>query len=130
MIPGTQEPKNPRTQELRIRNSKLSTILLCSVFCILLSLAACNQPTAPDADASGSPDMIRRAQLVGQENIQLKRQIETLEAEIADLKGQLEAEQTRYAEFTDKQADLYQGLMRIILECQTKLNMYEQGVVN
>ncbi|GEM_PF-1424779 len=128
MIPGTQEPKNPRTQELKIRNSKLSTFLLSSVFCILLSLSGCSQPTAPDAETSGSPDMIRRAQLVGQENIQLKKQVEALEKQaadrdkrIADLTGQLSQSKKQAADWQTRYGQLDRNMNAALLECQTAL---------
>lgn len=97
-------------------------ITFCLLPFALCLFSGCRQPNPQDA-AAGSPDMIRRAQLVGQENIQLKKQIEALEQQITDLQRQVEAEQTRYAEFAEKQADLYQELMRIIQECQAKQNM-------
>lgn len=77
------------------------------------------------ADA-GSGDMIRRAQLTGQENIQLKRTLAEKDREIDELKRSLAAEQARYANFTEQQSELTRDLMQKILECQTKLNAYEQ----
>ena len=127
MIPGTQEPKNPRTQELRIKNSKLSTILLCSVFCVLLSLAACNQPTAPDAETSGSSDMIRRAQMVGQENIQLKKQITDLEKQVADLQKQLADAHGEAQTVTEQHGEATRLLMMRLLECTTKLEALQNN---
>lgn len=110
-------------------HSKFKIIFLSSLLYLLTSLTGCNQPPQQDPIA-GSPDMIRRAQLVGQENLQLKKQIETLKVEIADLKGRLEAEQARYEEFTELQAETHRGLMRIIMETQAKLRLYEQEIEN
>lgn len=100
-------------------------ITFCLLPFALCLFSGCRQPNPQDA-AAGSSDMIRRAQMVGQENIQLKKQIETLEQRIADLEKQVEAEQTENARIMAQHSDIYTGLMRNLLDCSTKLEQYEQ----
>ncbi len=68
---------------------------------------------------------IRRAQLVGNENLQLKKDIADKDKQIADLKKEIEKAQQENAAIEEQHADLYKGLLDLLSECTTKLEKYE-----
>ena len=85
-------------------------------------LSGCQGPASSDA---GSGDLVRRAQVVGHENIQLKKVIADKDREIADLNRQLEAAQAENERILKQNSEIHDGLLRQLLECTTKLLKYE-----
>jgi hypothetical protein len=74
-----------------------------------------------------SSDQIRMAQLVGNENLQLKKDLAKKDLEIADLHKQIEKLQQESAAEAEQHGDIYKKLMEMIQECQGKLEKYEQA---
>lgn len=83
---------------------------------------------AAGATAGGGADgaLIQRAQVVAAENLELKKIIAQKDAEIADLKRQLDAAQQENQRIMEQHAEIYGGLMRHLLECGQKLEAYEK----
>lgn len=109
-------------------HSKFKIIFLSSLLYLLTSLSGCSEPAQSAAPGAGSPDMIRRAQMVGQENIQLKKQVETLEKQaadrdkrISDLTGQLAQSQKEAADWQTRYRELERNMNVALLDCQTAL---------
>jgi len=109
--------------QLTTDNGQLKTLILCSVLCLLTSVVGCQKPAQGN---SGDADALRRAQLVGNENIQLKKTIADKDAQIADLQKQLEAAHAENDRIAEQHAEIYKGLMQNLLDCSTKLEKYEQ----
>jgi len=84
-----------------------------------LFLLGCSKP-------QNDSDMVRRAQLVGNENLQLKKDIADKDKQISELTKQVEKAQAENAAIEEQHADIYKKLMDIILECNSKLEKYEQ----
>jgi flagellar biosynthesis/type III secretory pathway chaperone len=97
-------------------NSVLSLVVL-AVVC-LFSIG-CN--------GSMSSDQVRMAQLVGNENLQLKKDIANKDKQIADLTKQVEQTKQENDAIMEQHGDIYKKLMEIIQECQGKLEKYEQA---
>jgi hypothetical protein len=68
---------------------------------------------------------IRRAQLVGNENLQLKKDIADKDRQIAELKKEVEKAQQENAAIQEQHGDIYKKLLDIIAECQGNLEKYE-----
>lgn len=114
-------------------NLRLKILLLVAGCWLLVALSACNEAAQQDA-AAGSPDLVRRAQVVGHENIQLKRQVRELEAQIvayevrvSDLTKQTEkakqeiiTEQQRYANMERTLNSSLQDTQLRLDECYAK----------
>jgi flagellar biosynthesis/type III secretory pathway chaperone len=97
-------------------NSVLTLFVLAAV--CLFSIG-CNE--------SMSSDQLRMAQLVGNENLQLKKDLATKDQQIADLKKQIEQAQQENDKIMEQHGNIYKKLMEIIQECQGKLEKYEQA---
>ena len=95
-----------------------------SAFLLLVLAVALAGCQTRSADASSGE--MRRARLVGNENISLKKTIAEKDSRIADLQKQLEEAQAENDRITNQHGETYKGLMEIIVDCQTKLDKYEQ----
>ena len=104
-----------------MKNLELRSVLLCCLVCGLWCILGCQK--GGGAAAGGD---VRRAQIVGNENIQLKKTIAEKDSEIAGLNQQLEAAEAENERIAQQHADIYEGLMRHLLECSTKLEIYEK----
>lgn len=123
---NTSKLKNSGTRELRIKNSKFKII-----FC-LLSFALCLVAGCGNQSATTSPDVMRRAKLLGNENIQLKKTLAEKDAQIAErenqivkLKQRLEQVEQEKAAISKQQDEVYANLMKLWSDCQQKLLKYE-----
>jgi uncharacterized protein YlxW (UPF0749 family) len=105
------------TSKLKTHNSKL---LLC-----LLSFALCLVAGCGNQSATTSPDVMRRAKLLGNENIQLKREIAERDAKINELNQQISTLQAEMEANKQRQGETILKLMGIAAECQQKLKFYE-----
>lgn len=117
---NTSKLKNSRTRELRIQNSKFK-IIFCLLSFPLCLLAGCGAQSS-----QSSPDLVRRAQIVGNENIQLKKTLAEKDARIADLNKQLDAAKAENDRIQEQHGESYTKLLQILTDCQTKLEKYEQ----
>lgn len=111
----TQEPKNSR-----ITNSPLK-IMFCLLPAALFLFAGCGNQSA-----GASSDVMRRAQLLGNENIQLKREIAARDAKINELTQQLTTVQAEMESNQQRHGESILKLMEITAECQRKLKLYEK----
>ncbi len=92
---------------------------------ITLSLAALGLVTLASACQPSSDSMVRRAQLVGNENLKLKKEIQQKDAEIAELKKEIERLKAEYAKFQEDTGQSSIKLLQLLTDCQAKLAHYE-----
>jgi len=69
----------------------------------------------------------RRAQLVGQENLQLKKQIQEKDREIERLKGEIQTLQEQSAHEAELQGQTYTKLMEIMADLTAQLEACKAG---
>ena len=78
---------------------------------------------------SQSSSVMRRAQVLGNENIQLKKQVADLETQVADLTGQLDQCQTQSKLDRQKMGEGYMKLMEQVAEYKKKMKQTESSPV-
>ena len=100
-----------------MKHSNFKRIGLSLGFCFLLSVSGCR-----DAE---SRDHVRQARLVGNENIQLKRQVAELEKQIESLKQELDEERETRATNQQQMGEGYLKLMELLTDCRRRLRAYE-----
>jgi len=83
----------------------------------LITLACSCQPS--------SDQKVRRAQLVGNENLKLKKEIQQKDAEIVELKKEIERLKAEYAKFQEDTGQSSIKILQLLSECQAKLAQYE-----
>ncbi|MBN2511947.1 MAG: hypothetical protein JXB18_03310 [Sedimentisphaerales bacterium] len=83
----------------------------------LITLACSCQPS--------SDQMVRRAQLVGNENLKLKKEIQHKDAKIAELEKEIEQLKAEYAKFQDDSGQSSIKILQLLSDCQAKLAKYE-----
>ena len=101
---------------------RINVIGLTAIAAVCLLLGGCQE--------SNSTDQIRRAQLVGNQNIALTKQIKEKDAQIADLTAQLQKAKEQNEELQAQHGDIYVKLMQMLSECQAKLDKYESRTTN
>ncbi|MEN6307213.1 MAG: hypothetical protein ABFD91_05600 [Anaerohalosphaeraceae bacterium] len=72
-----------------------------------------------------SDQKVRRAQLVGNENLKLKKELQQKDAEIANLKKEIDRLNAEYAKYQDDTGQTSTQLLGLLAECQAKLAKYE-----
>ncbi len=72
-----------------------------------------------------SDQMVRRAQLVGNENLKLKKELQQKDAEIANLKKEIDRLNAEHAKYEEDTGTTSTQLLRLLAECQAKLAKYE-----
>jgi len=83
-----------------------------------LALLACScQPS--------SDTMVRRAQLVGNENLKLKKELQQKDGEIANLKKEIERLTEEHAKFEEDTGQSSIQILQLLADCQAKLAKYE-----
>ena len=131
MNPRTSKYRNSRTHTLKAGYRTLAAVLL------LAGLLGCRGPS----DEAPS-ELVRRARLVGNENLQLKKQLKRIEKENAALQGE-HSEKLEYQHQLDlcrqdladapmpcpeveaQYTQLVESLGELLIECQQKLEKYE-----
>ena len=101
---------------------RINAIGLTAVMAACLFLVGCQE--------SNSSDQIRRAQLVGNQNIVLTKQVKEKDAQIADLTAQLQKAKEQNETLQAQHGEIYLKLMQTLSECQTKLDKYEPRTTN
>lgn len=101
---------------------RINGIGLTAITAVCLLLGGCQE--------SNSSDQFRRAQLVGNQNIALTKQVKEKDAQIADLTAQLQKANEKNEELQVQHGDIYVKLMQMLSECQTKLDKYEPRATN
>lgn len=92
--------------------------LIIAAVCLLS--AGC-QESASNASSD------RRAQLVGHENIQLKKQIQARDLEIERLKGEIQKMEEKAQQDLEKQGESYTKMMEIIADLNKQLEACKAG---
>lgn len=104
-----------------MRNSAIH-VAVCLMSFGLCFLAGCQEAQQSGA---GSGNVKRRAQILGSENIQLKKQVTDLEKQVADLKQQLEIKDAEYQRFQTEQAQIYADLFETMAGYEKELEKYQ-----
>ncbi|MEJ5259873.1 MAG: hypothetical protein WHS88_06770 [Anaerohalosphaeraceae bacterium] len=90
----------------------------CAVLAVLIAGAGC-QESGQKTD--------RRAQLVGQENLQLKKQIQEKEREIERLKKEIEALQEKAQKDEELHGQTYAKMLEIVADVTAQLEACKAG---
>ncbi|MBL7215848.1 MAG: hypothetical protein ISS71_09250 [Phycisphaerae bacterium] len=91
------------------------TIVTSLVICIaLITLTGCQKSQESDSG------LIQRARLVGNENLQLKKQLEEKDLKIAQLEKDIEQLKTEKAQAAQKAGDTNFRIMQIVAETEKK----------
>lgn len=97
-------------------NNRIGLWILLIAFCF--AAAGCQE----SASQSG-----RRAQLVGNENIQLKKQIQEKDREIERLHNEIKAMEQQAASYAEQQGQTYKKLIEIIADTTQQLEECKAG---
>lgn len=97
-------------------NYRIVLWTLLTVFCLLLS--GCGGSSARSD---------RRAQLVGHENLQLKKQLREKEKEIEHLKNQIKEMEQKAQEESAQQGQTYTKLLEIVADLSKQLEECKAG---
>ena len=89
---------------------QFTIVIVVSVLGVLL-LAGCQE-----SDAS----QIRRARVIGNENLQLKQELQEKDEQIAELTAQIEALEVEKAEVIEKSGEMSIKTMRMLLESEKR----------
>ena len=89
---------------------QITTILFVSVLGVLL-LAGCQESDASD---------IRRARVIGNENLQLKQDLEEKDERIAELTAQIEALEVEKAKVIEQSGETSIKTLRMLLESEKR----------
>jgi predicted RNase H-like nuclease (RuvC/YqgF family) len=98
---------------------KSQSALFIGIAGVCLLLAGCQESASRSSD--------RRAQLVGHENIQLKKQIEARDKEIRRLEDEILKMQDQARQESEKQGDTYTKLMEIIADLNKQIEECKAG---
>ncbi|MHC4553119.1 MAG: hypothetical protein ACYSUT_10215 [Planctomycetota bacterium] len=91
--------------------------LLLSVLAAAMAVMLCG---CQESSSSGSSADIQRARLVGNENIQLKKQLAAKDAEIEQLKKDIEQIKAEKADAIQQSGETNIKVMKIVLESETR----------
>ena len=94
---------------------------LCILFAAVCLLSAGCQESASNSSSD------RRAQLVGHENIQLKKQLEAKDQEIQRLKDEIKKMEEQAQQESDTQGETYTKLMEIVADLTRQLEECNAG---
>ncbi len=93
---------------------------------VLVSLAGVMAVLLLTGCQESQSGQIQRARLVGRENLQLKKQIEAKDAEIAKLKNDLEQLQAAKDKASQQAGDANIKVMRIVLETEKRNTLLQK----
>jgi septal ring factor EnvC (AmiA/AmiB activator) len=98
---------------------KKTVYILHFTFCILL-LSGCHSPQSDS-------DIVRRARLTGDENIQLKKQLTEKDTRIKDLNKEIDKREKENAAQQEQHSQKQQNLNTALQECQHQLDLCRQA---
>ena len=97
---------------------QITLFLLAAVFCLLS--AGCQESTSKSTSD-------RRAQLVGNENIQLKKQLQAKDQEIQRLKNQIQTMEQQAQQDSVTQGETYSKLLEIVADLNRQIEECKAG---